>query len=416
MAGLTHAPLPGILCAPMSHRDDSPTSDLTDRLLIAGMKKQLPLVARRAVMEALDLIAYAVGAALAQLRSSADPTMAAQGRIQEQTAALNLHGEIASLLAERWDRIPDARRPRYTRSQRLRILRVRRLMGFSPEETARTFRVSVGTVYRWQADVMRPSEDRTCLVDGNPPVRRYADHVRETAYAMALAGFGGYEKIAETLARAGWKISASSVVRYIKKPPAGPAAPPLPKAGRRLRAKYPGHIWMMDLTHVTALFGLVGFKVAAILDVFSRFPIAVRVFTKEPTAGEIRDVMEIAMRRHGRPRHLVTDQGAQFTDRTFRDTLDALRIKQRFGAVGKHGSVGIIDRFFRTLKESLGLPLWKPLLREDLERRLEPALLHYAYHRPHRTLGGASPAEVYLGLEPAHCPPRCHPTAQRPAP
>jgi transposase-like protein len=167
---------------------------LTDRLLIAGMRKPLPLVARRAVVEALDLIAYAIGAALAQLRSSADPVMAAQGRIQEQTAVLNLHGEIASLLGERWDRIPDARRPRYTASQRLRILRLKRLMGLSPEETARVFRLSPGTVYRWQADLGRPPKDpsRRSLVDSSPPIRRYEDHVRETVHALALAGFGGY--------------------------------------------------------------------------------------------------------------------------------------------------------------------------------------------------------------------------------
>ena len=108
---LTRSLAPGILCLPMIHHDaPAPSTDITDRLVIAGMKKPLPPVARRAVIEALDLIAYAVGAALTRLRSSADPVMAAQGRIQEMTAALNLHGEIARLLAERWDRIPAARR------------------------------------------------------------------------------------------------------------------------------------------------------------------------------------------------------------------------------------------------------------------------------------------------------------------
>jgi transposase InsO family protein len=125
------------------------------------------------------------------------------------------------------------------------------------------------------------------------------------------------------------------------------------------------------------------------------------------------DVLEIAVRRHGRPRHLVTDQGPQFTDDTFCETVKALGIRQRFGAIGRHGSIAIIERFFRTLKESLGLPLWKPLLRADLEGRLEPALVHYAFHRPHQALGGATPAEVLLDIEPAHLkaiqPPRGQP-------
>jgi transposase InsO family protein len=144
------------------------------------------------------------------------------------------------------------------------------------------------------------------------------------------------------------------------------------------------------------------FKVAALLDVFSRFPVAVRVFTKEPTAGDVLDVLEIAVRRHGRPRHLATDQGRQFTDGLFRETVKALGIEHRFGAIGKNGSIPIIERFFRILKEPRGLPLWKPLLRSDPERRLEPALVHYAFHRPHQGLAGATPAEVLLALAPTH--------------
>jgi hypothetical protein len=40
--------------------------------------------------------------------------------------------------------------------------------------------------------------------------------------------------------------------------------------------------------------------------------------------------------------------------------------------------------------------------REGLERRLELALTHYAYFRPHRGLGGATPAEIFFGERPAH--------------
>ena len=76
-------------------------------------------------------------------------------------------------------------------------------------------------------------------------------------------------------------------------------------------------------------------------------------------------------------------------------------MRRRFGAVGRLGSIGMIDRFFRTLKESLGLPTWRHLVREDLEQRLDTALTHYALVRPHQTLKGATPAEVYFGDEPA---------------
>jgi len=60
-----------------------------------------------------------------------------------------------------------------------------------------------------------------------------------------------------------------------------------------------------------------------------------------------------------------------------------------------------LESFWRTLKNSAGLRLPLFLTLEDLERRLAPALVHYVCFRPHHGLKGATPAEVFLGLEPA---------------
>ena len=59
-----------------------------------------------------------------------------------------------------------------------------------------------------------------------------------------------------------------------------------------------------------------------------------------------------------------------------------------------------------------------PLTAEDLEQRLALALFHYLCFRPHEGLRGATPAEAFLGIEPA-CrkavePPRGRP-GERPA-
>ncbi len=57
------------------------------------------------------------------------------------------------------------------------------------------------------------------LVRPHPPVRRYADVVRQLVHTMRSAGFGGCEKIAQTLARVGWKLSKRSVGRMLKEKP-----------------------------------------------------------------------------------------------------------------------------------------------------------------------------------------------------
>ena len=133
----------------------------------------------------------------------------------------------------------------------------------------------------------------------------------------------------------------------------------------------------------------------------SRFPLAFGIFRSEPSARQVLDVLERAMRKHGRPRHFVSDQGSQFTAAVFRETLDALGIRQRFGAIGQYGSIAVIERFWRTLKELLGVRLWPPLSKAHLVARTELALAYYSHYRPHQGLRGATPAEVYNDVEPA---------------
>jgi putative transposase len=171
---------------------------------------------------------------------------------------------------------------------------------------------------------------------------------------------------------------------------------------------------MADLTEVPGLFRLFSFKVAVVLDVFSRLPLASRVFTREPTATQMLALVEEATRCHGRPRHFVSDQGAQFTATAFRETLADLGIKQRFGAIGKTGSIAIIERFWRSLKDTLRLRFVPPLLRTDLERRLGAFLSYYSHLRPHQGLGGSTPAEALSRIgssrsDPLPPPPRGRP-------
>ncbi len=158
---------------------------------------------------------------------------------------------------------------------------------------------------------------------------------------------------------------------------------------------------MADLTEVPGLFGLFRFKLAVILDVFSRMPLSFSVFTKEPTAKDIRILFLKAMARFGIPRHFVSDQGSQFIDSGFRQFLFGLGVRHRFGAIGKTGSIAIIERFWKQLKYTLILRSFRPFFQDDFEQRLESWLFFYTNIRPHQGLAGATPSEVFLRQKPA---------------
>jgi len=340
-------------------------------------------------------------------------------RAEESALLLRMMREAAAILGARWDKVPERQRPHYGPEHRFRILRIRTFLGLSQRETSAMFRVSVETVARWETEAMSPGEEGPCpsprpLVAPNPPVRRFADAVRAVVKTMELAGFGGNDLIARTLARAGWKLSARTVGRIRRErwptPPPPEAASGVPRA---VRAKRPNHVWMVDLTDVKGLFGLVTFKVAVVFDAFSRMPLSIWVFSKEASALEIARFVSKAAKRHGRPAHFVSDRGPCFTGEVFCLRLRRLGVKQRFGAVGKKGSIALIERMWRTLKDTLGLRLLRPSAAEDLAATVEMGLVHYAHFRPHQGLGGATPAEMYFGRTPAHLsaipPPRGRP-------
>ena len=95
------------------------------------------------------------------------------------------------------------------------------------------------------------------------------------------------------------------------------------------------------------------------------------------------------------PKHLITDKGGQFWCEGFKAWCRRHNIKPRFGAVGKHGSVAVVERFILTLKQVLRqLPLI-PLRRESFRREMAAIAEWYNEHRPHMTLGGKTPNEVY---------------------
>lgn len=114
------------------------------------------------------------------------------------------------------------------------------------------------------------------------------------------------------------------------------------------------------------------------------------------------------------PRHLITDHGGQFVDFRFRQWCRRRGIRQRFGAVGKYGSVSVIERFIRTLKDECTRLLLVPYQRNSFRRELVHFVSWYNEDRPHTRLDVRTPNEVYFGKKPAYLAPRFEPRRRWP--
>ena len=134
------------------------------------------------------------------------------------------------------------------------------------------------------------------------------------------------------------------------------------------------------------------------------------LFFQEPTSQAVRAFLGRAQATNrARPKYLICDKGPQFWCHGFKSWCQRTAVRPRFGAIGRHGSIAVIERAILTMKQLLrGLP-FVPLRRDAFRHELAASFVWYNEHRPHMTLTGRTPNEVYFQRSPAHRSPRWEP-------
>jgi transposase InsO family protein len=297
------------------------------------------------------------------------------------------------------------RRPHYPPTERLAILELKTARGWSLARTAKAFLITAATVASWMKRLDEEGPD--ALVQLPAPVNRFPDFVRYTVQRLkTLCPTMGRVKMAQTLARAGLHLGSTTVRRMLQEEPC-----PQPtrqdtethRSGRVVTAKRPNHVWHVDLTTVP----IGGFWtswlpfslpqrwpfcwwVAVAVDHYSRRVMGCAAFDRQPTSEVLRHFLGRTIAKAKQtPKYLVCDRGVQFDCRGFREWCKRKGVKPpRYGAVGKHGSIAVVERCILTVKTLLAcLPL-VPYRREAFKRELDAIVQWYNEHRPHEYLGG----------------------------
>jgi hypothetical protein len=128
--------------------------------------------------------------------------------VQQLRIDLSRLEEENRYLRDRLARIPPRERAHDTPVERFRILVLMRTHTWSVQKAAARFLVTPTTVSRWLQEAASAPTRRAVgtLLRAAPPVRRYADVVRDLVQQMDRWGFGGSRRIAQTLGRAGVRI------------------------------------------------------------------------------------------------------------------------------------------------------------------------------------------------------------------
>ncbi len=140
-----------------------------------------------------------------------------------------------------------------------------------------------------------------------------------------------------------------------------------------------------------------------------------RLFKEKPSSVQVRSFLAWVFHKAGAaPKYLISDKEKQFDCPGFRAWCDRRGVTPRYGAVGRHGSIAVIERLIRTMKNECTRRITVPLRIEKMRAELSSWVRWYNGCRPHMTLGGRTPDEVYFERAPANEKPRHEPRRKYP--
>lgn len=214
----------------------------------------------------------------------------------------------------------------------------------------------------------------------------YAEDLEEVIKLRSKTGFSRYQ-LKIKLEEKGIFMSESTIRNIIKD--AGLSRGNKMEGQRlkwiRFERDTPNSMWQLDGTEFN------GQWIVPILDDCSRYCIAIQVFEYNTTENMIK-ILEQAIVMHGKPREILTDNGSEFGgngkgDNEFDRWCDNQGIKHIRSAIHKPTTIGKISRLQFTIVYEL------PYCFNDLE------YFRYRYNceRPHRSLNGLTPNQVYFG-------------------
>ena len=382
---------------------------------------------RSAAVHAISLSNFALTTALGWAAQSLNPRLHLRAEIERLQQEIQLLREETRIKDTRMQHIEAQKRPHYPPTARLAILELRAARNWSLAQTARIFLVTPVTIASWMTRVDEEGPD--ALVRLPEPVNKFPDFVGYLVRRLkVLCPTLGKVKIAQILTRAGLHLGPTTVRRMLRETRPPNACPTLQTTPRTVTAQKPNVLWHVDLTTVPTAIGFwtswgpfalpklwpFCWWLAVAVDHYSRRVMGFAIFRRQPTSAAVRRFLERPARSH-QPRYFVSDQGSQFIARDFKRWCHRRGIRQRFGAIGKYGSLAVIERCIRSIKnECTRRLILVPYRLAAMERELTLYFSWYNGHRPHSRLGAATPDEIYHHRRPSAKTPRFEPRPRWP--
>jgi len=165
---------------------------------------------------------------------------------------------------------------------------------------------------------------------------------------------------------------------------------------RHLPINRPNQVWAMDITYIPMAKGFV--YLVVVMDWFTRRVLSWKVSITMDVYF-CQEAVEEAIANHGIPEILNTDQGSQFTSQTFTGLLKDNGIQISMDGKGSWRDNVFVERLWRSVKyEEVYLHAYNSV--SNARAGLDRYLRFYNTRRPHSSLDGQTPDQVYFNSLP----------------
>ncbi len=158
-----------------------------------------------------------------------------------------------------------------------------------------------------------------------------------------------------------------------------------------LKIDRPNQVWAIDITYIPMKNGFL--YLTAIIDLYSRYIVGWGISNTLDADASL-SVMKQAVKKHGKPEIINSDQGSQFTCEDWIKYLTAEDVKISMDGKGRAIDNIFIERFWRSLKYDY---VYLHPANDGLElyQGLEEYFNYYNHELHHQGIGRRIPAELF---------------------
>ncbi len=219
--------------------------------------------------------------------------------------------------------------------------------------------------------------------------------------------FSGARMLRDLLRQEGFKVGRKHVSTLMKrmgvealyrkprttKP--GPGHKIYPYLLRNLSVTRPNQVWAMDITYVPMAKGFV--YLVAVVDWFTRRVLSWNTSVTMDVHFCL-EALEDAISEYGKPQIMNTDQGSQFTSHAFTGMLKDSGIQISMDGKGAWRDNVFVERLWRSVKyEEVYLHAYDSV--SSAHEGIKRYMRFYNSRRPHSSLDGKTPDQVYFNLQ-----------------